>query len=137
MTAILVANDPAPRSEADQLRLLFVDDEPTILRSYKRAFKEHSVVAVTSGTDALAEIEAGEPDLIICDISMPAMSGMQLYHAVRERKPWLAERFIFATGGAIQREPEEFLRTVPNRVLDKPFDLGLLRAVIDELRCVS
>jgi two-component system, NtrC family, sensor kinase len=117
------------------LRLLFVDDEASILRSYKRAFgRVHEVVAVTNGKEALDAIAiSADFDLVICDLSMPTMSGMQLYHLVRERYPHLVERFIFATGGATQRELEEFLRSVPNRVLEKPFDLSVLRVIIDEL----
>jgi CheY-like chemotaxis protein len=121
------------------VRLLFVDDEPSILRSYKRAFaREHDVIAVTNGKEALDAIaERTDFDLVICDLSMPTMSGMQLYDIVRDRYPQLAERFIFATGGATQRELEEFLRSVPNRVLEKPFDLSVLRDIIGELQHVA
>jgi CheY-like chemotaxis protein len=74
---------------------------------------------------------------VICDLSMPTMSGMQLYRAVQEQHPELAVRFIFATGGATQRELEEFLRSVPNRVLEKPFDLAVLRVIIKDLQRVA
>jgi signal transduction histidine kinase len=124
------------RAAGTPLRLLFVDDEASILRSYKRAFgKAHDVITVTNGKEALAAIEEHATfDLVICDLSMPTMSGMQLYHAVRESNPELAVRFVFATGGATQRELEEFLRLVPNRVLEKPFDLSVLRALIADLQ---
>jgi len=125
-------------SEGAPLRMLFVDDEASILRSYKRAFKGHEVVTVMNGKEALAAIaERADFDLVICDLSMPTMSGMQLYHAVHECNPKLAARFIFATGGATQRELEEFLRSVTNRVLEKPFDLAVLRGIISELQRVS
>lgn len=122
-----------------RLRLLFVDDEPSILRSYRRAFgKQHDVIAVTSGREALAEIaERPDFDLIICDLSMPMMSGMQLYYHVRERNPALVDRFVFATGGATQKDLEEFLRSVTNRVLEKPFDLAVLRGLIGDIRRVA
>jgi signal transduction histidine kinase/DNA-binding response OmpR family regulator len=120
------------------LRLLFVDDEASILRSYRRAFgKDHDVVVVAGGHEALIAIaERADFDLVICDLSMPAMSGMQLYSIVRERYPQLIERFIFATGGATQRELEDFLGTVPNRVLEKPFDLSVLRDIIAQVQRV-
>lgn len=133
---------PPPLSQAEpspRLRLLFVDDEANILRSYKRAFgKLHDVVTVTSGKEALAAIEERPDfDLVICDLSMPAMSGMQLFQIVKECYPALADRFVFATGGSSQRELEDFLRSIPNRVLEKPFDLGVLRALLAELQRTS
>ncbi len=129
----------APVEPCPQLRLLFVDDEANILRSYKRAFgRAHEVITVTSGKDALEAIDQrADFDLVICDLSMPAMSGMQLFQIVKESNPALAERFVFATGGSSQRELDEFLRAVPNRVLEKPFDLGVLRAMLAELQRVS
>jgi signal transduction histidine kinase/DNA-binding response OmpR family regulator len=131
-----------PPFAADQegvpVRLLFVDDEASILRSYKRAFgRVHDVVAVTNGKEALEALAVrADFDLVICDLSMPTMSGMQLYHIVRERYPQLADRFIFATGGATQRELEDFLRSVTNRVLEKPFDLSVLSVIINDLQRV-
>jgi hypothetical protein len=65
------------------------------------------------------------------------MSGMQLYYHVRERNPALVDRFVFATGGATQKDLEEFLRSVTNRVLEKPFDLAVLRGLIGDIRRVA
>ncbi len=132
---------PPPFAQAElgaPLRLLFVDDEANILRSYKRAFgKEHEVLTVTGGNEALAAMaERADFDLVICDLSMPAMSGMQLYQIVSQRYPGLVDRFVFATGGSSQRELDEFLRSVPNRVLEKPFDFGVLRVLIGEIQRV-
>lgn len=125
--------------DTTRTRLLFVDDEMSILRSYRRAFgRDHDVFTATNGKEALAMIdERADFDLVVCDLSMPQMSGMQLYQIVRERDPILADRFVFATGGATQRELDEFLRSVPNRVLEKPFDFGLLRELITVLRRVA
>lgn len=129
----------AYRGDNPRMRLLFIDDEANILRSYKRAFgRDHEVTTVTSGNEALSVIgQSSELDLIVCDLSMPLMSGMQLYQIVRERHPPLAERFVFATGGATQRELEEFLRSVTNRVLEKPFDMAVLRELIADLQRVA
>jgi len=128
-----------PPPEGARLRLLFVDDEANILRAYRRAFgKDHEVVLAESGKDALAACDQrADFDLVVCDLSMPTMSGMQLYQVLRERHPRLAERVVFATGGASQRELEEFLRTVQNRVLEKPFDMAVLRELIAELQRIA
>jgi CheY-like chemotaxis protein len=115
------------------VRLLFIDDEPTILRSYKRSFKQHDVVTATNGHDALRMIEDSAFDVIVCDMTMPAMTGMQLYMHVRDRAPHLIDRFVFATGGAVQATIDDFLRTITNPVLEKPFDLSLLHELVGHL----
>ena len=64
---------------------------------------------------------------------MPTMSGMQLFEKVRESAPSLAERFVFATGGATQKSVEQFLASIPNLVLEKPFEMRVLRDLVADL----
>jgi CheY-like chemotaxis protein len=118
-----------------RLRVLLVDDEPTILRAYKRALGGHDVALASDGTEALAAIhQRSDFDLVLCDITMPAMNGMQLFEHVRRESPALAARFVFATAGSTQRYVEDFLATVPNRVLEKPFEMRILRDLIAALQ---
>jgi CheY-like chemotaxis protein/two-component sensor histidine kinase len=127
---------PIASTAGNQLRLLFVDDEPNLLRSYSRAFaKTHAVTLAKDGEEALAFIrQRTDWDLIVCDLSMPGMSGMQLYHVIREQFPGLIDRIVFATGGVTQRDIEEFLASITNRVLEKPFDMSVLREMLAELQ---
>ena len=62
---------------------------------------------------------------------MPEMTGMELYSTVAERYPGIERRFIFMTGGAFTSRTAEFLATMRNRQLDKPFDLATLRSIVD------
>jgi CheY-like chemotaxis protein len=119
-----------------RLRVLLIDDEPTILRAYKRAFSAcHDVVFASDGREALETIrERSEFDLVVCDITMPVMNGLLLFERVRSECPRLAERFVFATAGSPQRHVEDFLATVPNRVLEKPFEMRLLRELVAGLQ---
>ena len=61
----------------------------------------------------------------------PSMSGMELHAAVRERFPWLAERFIFVTGGAFSAEARRFLDESVTSVINKPFRVEDLLALIE------
>ena len=72
-------------------------------------------------------------DLILCDLMMPDMTGMDLYAAIRAAAPEQASRMIFVTGGAFTPRAIEFLDTVTNLRLDKPFDLRNLRALVRDL----
>jgi CheY-like chemotaxis protein len=117
---------------------LFVDDEPNILRSYKRAFSDHDIVLAEDGEHALAALrENSDFDLILCDLSMPTMSGMRLYEEIRKLDEALLPRIVFATGGSTQRDIEAFLASVTNLVLEKPFEMRVLRKLVADLQRVS
>jgi len=83
---------------------------------------------------AFARIEAGERfDLILCDLMMPDMTGIDLYEVLMERFPDQARVMIFVTGGAFTTRAKAFLDRVSNLRVDKPFDARNLRALVREL----
>ena len=68
-------------------------------------------------------------DVVLCDLQMPEMSGMELHAAVMERYPALANRFVFVTGGAFSGDARRFLEESVPAVIQKPFNVDdLLRA---------
>src|SRR5262245_48852985 len=83
----------------ERRRVLVVDDEPQIRRAYVRILSRAGFEVTTSATatDALVEIEAGEVDLVVTDISMPRTSGLDLLARIRERDAELP--VIIVTGG--------------------------------------
>ncbi|WP_224370159.1 ATP-binding response regulator [Hyalangium versicolor] len=113
-------------------RVLSVDDEPLIGVAIARALKqEHDVTALTSGREALAQLIRGERyDLILCDIMMPEMSGMELYEEISRLVPEQAERMVFLTGGAFTPMARAFLGRVKNRCMEKPFAPSELRKLV-------
>ncbi len=126
---------PADAVPSRRGRILVVDDEPLLCRLMERALAdEHEVETFTRARDALARIAAGERfDLVLCDLMMPEMTGMEFHQALLESAPDQAERTIFLTGGAFSPGAGEFLARVPNQRLEKPFDLRSLRALIGGL----
>jgi len=117
---------------AARARILVVDDEPIVCFSLERLLsKEGEVVAVTSAQHALACIEAGARfDVILCDVMMPEMDAPALYGEVRKLAPAQAERMVFVTGGAFTARAGEFLASVPNPQIGKPFDVDALIALV-------
>lgn len=113
-------------------RILIVDDEPLILRSVARLLREqHDVETAEDGLVALQKIiEEGPFDLILCDLMMPSMTGMDLFEEVRRRSPETADAFVFLTGGAFTDRARTFLASVTNPKLDKPIEPNLLRSII-------
>ena len=113
-------------------RILVLDDDALVARTVKRALATHDVFAERSGVAALARLEAGEEfDLIICDLMMPAMSGEQFYRRLGEHDPALLDRVLFVSGGAFSVAAREFLESVPNLRLEKPFALAALRETVE------
>jgi CheY-like chemotaxis protein len=68
--------------------------------------------------------------VILCDLMMPDMTGMDLHADLVRRDPRVAERMVFLTGGAFTGDARRFLDEVPNARLEKPFDVGALRAAV-------
>jgi signal transduction histidine kinase len=122
-------------SEPQRGKVLFIDDEPMIGEALQRLLSaDHEVVAVSSAREALDRFRAGEHfDVVICDLMMPEMTGMDLHRELSELAPEQAERMVFATAGAFTPRAREFLAKVPNKQLEKPFDYERLRATVNAL----
>ena len=122
----------APFPKPPRARLLVVDDEPLVADMLRRTLsEEHDVTVTTDAKTALDHlVGGGEFDLIFCDLLMPKMSGMDLYDELRLRRPGFEERIVFMTGGAFTERAAQFLATVPNPKMSKPFDLKELERVL-------
>jgi CheY-like chemotaxis protein len=91
------------------------------------------VVPLTSAREALTRLSAGEKfDLIFCDLMMPDMTGMDFHEALKNLAPSHADRVVFMTGGVFSARSRDFLETVANTCIDKPFDITELMALIRE-----
>jgi CheY-like chemotaxis protein len=114
-------------------RILVVDDEPSLGEALQRLLSdENEVVIVHDATSALARLEGGKRfDVVLCDLMMPIMDGIELHRRLSLTCPEEAERMVFMTGGAMTVRVEAFFRRVPNLLLDKPIDLDGLRALIE------
>ncbi len=123
------------RATTRRARVLLIDDEPQLLRAYVRMLERaHDVVSACGGQEALRILGQGSAfDVVICDLMMPEMSGMDVHAAIQAGWPRLAERMVFATGGAFSSGAKEFIERVPNLRVDKPFDLAQLLAIISQL----
>jgi PAS domain S-box-containing protein len=123
------AASPAP---ASRRRVLVIDDEPALAAMIRRVLaKEFDVDLASDAREGLERL--GRPnayDVVLCDLMMPDMTGMDLYAEVARRHPGLERRFIFMTGGAFTPRATEFLAQVENRRLEKPFETSVLKAVV-------
>jgi PAS domain S-box-containing protein len=112
-------------------RVLVVDDEPMIGATLARILSAHEVTSLHSAREALTRIEAGERfDLVLCDLMMPEMSGMDLHAALAKAAPEMASRMVFLTGGIFTAAARAFVERTSVPVLEKPFDPASLREMV-------
>jgi PAS domain S-box-containing protein len=113
--------------------VLVVDDEPAVGPVIRRVLAHHHVTVVATAKAALDLFAAGQNfDVVLCDLMMPCMSGMDLYRELARLYPETALRVVFLTGGAFPPEGNAFLDRVANERMDKPFDTDKLRELISK-----
>lgn len=124
---------PTESSSKRRGRILVVDDEPMISKVAQRSLSpDHEVLTTTNAEEALQWIQAGQRfDVILCDLLMPQMTGMDLHAELVRVASEQAGRMIFLTGGAFTPRAREFLDQVPNLCIEKPFVAMDLRTLIN------
>jgi PAS domain S-box-containing protein len=126
---------PRPEPAVKRGRVLVIDDEELVGTALRRLLgRVHDVRVSTRADTALEWLLAGEQyDLILCDVMMPHLSGMDFHAALGERLPSAQERVVFLSGGAFSPAAREFLARIPTgRKLDKPFDPAVLMELLRE-----
>ena len=112
-------------------RILLIDDEPQVLAVLSRLLRGHALVTASSGAEALEVLEKQTHfDVILCDVMMPGLTGVEVYEAIEQRWPQLSPRFAFMSGGAFTPATIGFLNSFPGRVLEKPFQPDEVRALV-------
>ncbi len=122
-----------PPTTAHRGSILVIEDEPALCRVLERLLLPHRVTTVLRAREALARIQAGESfSIILCDLMMPEMTGMEFYEELIRHDSSIATRVIFMSGGMLSPHSREFLERVPNLRLDKPIDTMRLHQLVDE-----
>jgi EAL domain-containing protein (putative c-di-GMP-specific phosphodiesterase class I) len=121
---------PIQVSERGELRLLLVDDEPAVLRAYASALARHGVVVETAsnGKEAAERVERGAFDVIVSDISMPEMTGIEFLRAVRAHD--LDVPVILVTGEPSLESAVRAVEYGAFRYLAKPVESEELRETV-------
>jgi two-component system NtrC family sensor kinase len=134
--AARAAQQPISLDAFKGLRVLVVEDEPALAVAVSEALSDagFAVDRAGDGEEGLTRLTEARYDLIVCDLKMPRIDGMQFYRAMAAATPTLARRVIFVTGDVAGTDAERFLEETGCRWLSKPFRLGdLLRAARDTL----
>jgi signal transduction histidine kinase/ActR/RegA family two-component response regulator len=119
----------------DRRSLLLVDDDSRLLRSVKRSLaREYDVETCEGAAAALALLGTGRRfDIMLCDLHMPGLTGMDFHRHVSEDFPGLERTIIFMSGGAFTPEATAFVRDCSNPSIEKPVDLAELDKVVRQV----
>jgi signal transduction histidine kinase len=110
------------------VRVLIVDDEEGVRRPMARFLTRRgaTVEEAGDGLEALTRLANGPADVILADLRMPRMSGIELYAKLEEERPELAARVLFLSGDVSQLAEPGNTPVPRERVLVKPVELAEL-----------
>lgn len=124
-----------PALDGSSFRVLVVDDEPTLAYTIAKLLRPRRVDVALGGREALERLLGDAAyDVVLCDLQMPDLSGMDVFEQVRRARPGFERRIVFMTGGALNARAAELVATSECPVLDKPFDATALASAIATVR---
>jgi two-component system cell cycle sensor histidine kinase/response regulator CckA len=116
-------------------RILVVDDDALVRRAMKRMLgRSHSVVLAASAQEAIEALRADPNfDVVLCDVMMPDVSGVELFQRIGTRWPHLSRRVAFLTGASFTPSVGEFLAPLSNPRLTKPVNASVLNEFVQAM----
>jgi two-component system cell cycle sensor histidine kinase/response regulator CckA len=125
----------APPTHGVRGRVLLIDDEGGIRKVMARVLgTDHDIVMAASGQAARAILEHDQGfDVLLCDLMMPEVSGVDVHQWLAKTHPTVAERVVFLSGGAFTPKAASYIAGVTNRQLDKPFVSAELKQLVADL----
>jgi CheY-like chemotaxis protein len=128
---------PARTRPARPLRILLAEDHPVNRRLAQRILEQdgHTVIAAEDGLQALAAVDREPVDLVLMDVQMPGMDGLETTRAIREREKRKAGHVPIAavTAHAMSGDRERCLAAGMDDYVTKPIHAEALRRLIERL----
>jgi CheY-like chemotaxis protein len=136
--SVTSANQPGnpftPQPASDMKRILVMDDEQHVLELVSRVLKAqgYHVETVSDGHEAIRKTEANFYDLIIADLKMPDIGGMDVYAHIEHHHPEQARRVVFSSGDVVSPHTLAFLERTGLPFLVKPFSIRELTGFVEK-----
>jgi two-component system, OmpR family, response regulator len=117
-------------------RLTYVEDEADIRAIAEFAlieFGHYEIDVCESGAEALERAPDFRPDLILLDVMMPGMDGVETFKRLRAMRQFADTPIVFLTAKAMKHETNEYMMLGADGVIAKPFDPTVLSAQVQEI----
>ncbi len=106
------------------MMILAVDDEPLNLMIIKELFEDtHEITLVKSGEDALAKLEKKLPDIVLLDVMMPGIDGIEVCKRIRANPEMDKVKIIMVSGKAMESDIHIGMDAGADHYVSKPFDM--------------
>lgn len=122
-----------PLQKTPRRSVLIIEDEPYVGSSLVRALRPWRVEIAPDGRHALDLLQTESFDLILCDVMMPGLNGLEVYEQASLLRPDLQNRFVFITGGTFSEVTEADLAQSGRPLLHKPLQLSQVRGLVDQV----
>lgn len=131
---VILRTADLPRART-RSRILLLEDEPLVVSLLQRLLSDrYDIESTPDAVEALSWLEAGKHfDVILSDLMLPGMDGMEFFQRLVEDHPSLVPRTGFITGGAFTDQARHFLADHDTRLLEKPFTAASLRNFVQSL----
>jgi len=114
------------------MMILAVDDEPLNLMIIRELFEDtHEIILVESGEDAMAKLENNIPDIVLLDVMMPGMSGIDVCKQIRANEKMNDVKIIMVSGKAMDVDIQVGMDAGANHYVSKPFDMMALVDLVE------
>ena len=121
-------------SAVNPLDILVVDDESAITAflSQYLGSRGHAVLAAHSGSEALSLARQSAFDVVVCDLRMPGMDGIETMRALRSLPEGSRSRYVLSTGATLSTAVRDAVEALPvNAIVPKPYDIEQLRRAVE------
>jgi len=116
-------------------KVLIVEDNPqnmTVILMTLRP-QGHTLLEATDGETALRMVESERPDLVLLDIQLPDMNGIEVLRRLRQMPEFDGNPIVAVTAYAMKGDKEKAIEAGCNAYVAKPFSIYELRRVVDEM----
>jgi len=122
----------------EKAQILIVEDDPNVASFLEKTLSSsYSITIANDGIQAMEILKNLNPHLMILDVRLPEISGVELYLRVKEDKRFVGMRVLAITGFPDHPDTAQMVESGVDMVLEKPITAGRIRKTVETLLKIS